>query len=116
MYRPVEPVVPEEEYNWDPEPIWQDPMDLDPNPLQGYAIPDYMQHYVEDDLVQEDPWVLGDHASTSSSIFNSVCDADHDPCSYIIDEEYPRPEVPYPVTGIVALWLQPRFASQSVGC
>ncbi|KAI8568946.1 hypothetical protein RHMOL_Rhmol02G0240100 [Rhododendron molle] len=25
-----------------------------------------------------------------------VCDADHDPCSYITNEEFPHPEVPYP--------------------
>ncbi|KAI8551028.1 hypothetical protein RHMOL_Rhmol06G0153100 [Rhododendron molle] len=96
LFRQAEPFVPEEKYNWDPEPIWQDPMDLDPNPLQGYATPDYVIHYMEDDLIQEDPRVLGDHISTFSSVFYSVCDADHNPCSYITNEEFPRPEVPYP--------------------
>ncbi|KAI8550529.1 hypothetical protein RHMOL_Rhmol06G0114100 [Rhododendron molle] len=71
-------------------------MDLDPNPLQGYTIPDYMTHNVEDDLVQENTRVLGDHVSTFSSVFDSVCDADHDPYSYIVNEESPRPEIPYP--------------------
>ncbi|KAI8530236.1 hypothetical protein RHMOL_Rhmol11G0040400 [Rhododendron molle] len=96
LFHQPEPLVPEEDYNWDPEPIWQDPVILDPNPLQGYAIPDYLQHYVEDDPVQEDPWVLGDHISTFNSVFDSVCDADHDPCSYITNGGLPRPEVPYP--------------------
>ncbi|KAI8555262.1 hypothetical protein RHMOL_Rhmol05G0161200 [Rhododendron molle] len=71
-------------------------MVLDPNPQQGYAIPDYLQHYVEDNLVQEEPRILGDHVSTFNSVFDSVCDADHDPCSYITDGRLPRPVVPYP--------------------
>ncbi|KAI8529819.1 hypothetical protein RHMOL_Rhmol11G0003600 [Rhododendron molle] len=44
----------------------------------------------------EDPQVLGDHISTFSSVFDSVCDANHDPCSYIVNEEFSRLEVPYP--------------------
>ncbi|KAI8542672.1 hypothetical protein RHMOL_Rhmol08G0156600 [Rhododendron molle] len=96
LFHQVEPVVPQEEYNWDPEPIWQDPVVLDPNPQQGYAIPAYLQHYVEDDLVQEEPRVLRDHVSSFNSVFDSVCDADHDPCSYITDVRLPRPVVPYP--------------------
>ncbi|KAI8542637.1 hypothetical protein RHMOL_Rhmol08G0153200 [Rhododendron molle] len=58
LFHQAEPVVPKEEYNWDPEPIWQDPVVLDPNPQQGYAISNYLQHYVEDDLVQEEPRVF----------------------------------------------------------
>ncbi|KAI8560177.1 hypothetical protein RHMOL_Rhmol04G0235900 [Rhododendron molle] len=30
------------------------------------------------------------------SVFNAVCDADHDPCSYIVSEEFSCPDVPYP--------------------
>ncbi|KAI8560392.1 hypothetical protein RHMOL_Rhmol04G0252000 [Rhododendron molle] len=96
LFHQAERVVPEEEYNWDPELIWQNLVILDPNPLQGYAIPDYLQHYVEDDLVQEEPRVLGDHISTFNSVFDSVCDVDHDPCSYITDGGLPRPQIPYP--------------------
>ncbi|KAI8529921.1 hypothetical protein RHMOL_Rhmol11G0012600 [Rhododendron molle] len=95
LFQQVEPRAPKEEYYWVPEPTWQDPMDLDPNPLQGYAIPDYLTHYVEDDLVQKDPRVLRDHVSAFNSIFNVVCDADHDPCSYVVIEEFPRPNSPY---------------------
>ncbi|KAI8529838.1 hypothetical protein RHMOL_Rhmol11G0005400 [Rhododendron molle] len=93
LFQQAKPFAPEEEYNWDPKPIWQDPMDPNSNPLQGYATPNYMTHYAEDDLVQEDPRVLGDHISTFSSVFDSVCDADHDP------EEFPRPDVSYPSNG-----------------
>ncbi|KAI8542838.1 hypothetical protein RHMOL_Rhmol08G0170700 [Rhododendron molle] len=53
-------------------------------------------HCVEDDLVQEEPRVLGDHISTFNSAFSSVCDGDHDPCSYITNGGSARPQVPYP--------------------
>ncbi|KAI8530122.1 hypothetical protein RHMOL_Rhmol11G0031000 [Rhododendron molle] len=96
LFQQAEPVFPEEEYNSDPEPIWQDPMDLDPNPLQGYTTPDYMTHFAEDDLVQEDPRVLGDHISTFSSDFDSIYDANDDPFCYIVNEAFLHPEVPYP--------------------
>ncbi|KAG5528906.1 hypothetical protein RHGRI_029535 [Rhododendron griersonianum] len=55
LFQQPEPLIPEEEYYWDPEPAWHGIMDLDPNPLQSYAIPDYMTHFMEDDLVQEEP-------------------------------------------------------------
>ncbi|KAI8535487.1 hypothetical protein RHMOL_Rhmol10G0178400 [Rhododendron molle] len=96
LFLQPEPVISEEEYYWDLEPPWQAPMDLDPNPLQGYAVPDYLTHYAEDDFVQEDPRVLRDKVYAFSSIFDAVCDANHDPCSYIGNEEFPRLDILYP--------------------
>ncbi|KAI8529807.1 hypothetical protein RHMOL_Rhmol11G0002400 [Rhododendron molle] len=34
--------------------------------------------------------------TTFSSVLDSVCDADHDPCPYIVSEEFLCPDVPYP--------------------
>jgi hypothetical protein len=96
LFSQPEPIVPEEEYVWDPEPIWQAPTSVDPNPLQGYAIPDYMIHYAEDELEQDNSRALGDHVSTFNSIFDSVCEANHDPCSYIVAENSPLPDISYP--------------------
>ncbi|KAI8542937.1 hypothetical protein RHMOL_Rhmol08G0178700 [Rhododendron molle] len=92
-----EPIAPEDEYYWDLEPAWHVAMDLQPNLLQGYAIPDYMTHFMEDDLVQEDPHVLGEcfSPSTVNRLVDSVTDFEYDPTLNIIDEGLPRPIVPY---------------------
>ncbi|KAG5561994.1 hypothetical protein RHGRI_004885 [Rhododendron griersonianum] len=51
LFLQLEPIAPEEEYFWDPELAWEVAMDLQPNLLQGYAVPNYMTHFIEDDLV-----------------------------------------------------------------
>ncbi|KAG5553243.1 hypothetical protein RHGRI_011190 [Rhododendron griersonianum] len=89
-------LIPEKEYYWDPEPTWHGIMDLDPNPLQGYAIPDYKTHFVEDDLVQEEPRILGEcfFPSTINRLVDSVTDFEYDLTLNIVDEGLPRPVVP----------------------
>ncbi|KAI8555288.1 hypothetical protein RHMOL_Rhmol05G0163000 [Rhododendron molle] len=96
LFQQPEPLVPEEEYYWDLEPAWPGVLNLDPNPLQGYAIPDHLSHFVEGDLVPKEPRVLGEcfFPSTISRLVDSVTDSEYDPTLNTIDEGLPRPVVP----------------------
>ncbi|KAI8572873.1 hypothetical protein RHMOL_Rhmol01G0234200 [Rhododendron molle] len=78
-----EPITLEDDFYWDPKPAWHMAMDWQPNLLQGYAIPDYMTHFVEDDLVQEEPRVLGEcfFPSSVNRLVDSVSDSKYDPLS-----------------------------------
>ncbi|KAI8550581.1 hypothetical protein RHMOL_Rhmol06G0118300 [Rhododendron molle] len=75
-------------------------MDLNPD-LQGYVVLDYEAHYAEEDLVQEEPRILGEYffPSTINSLVNSVSDFKYDPTFYMVDEGLSRPIVLYPKDG-----------------
>ncbi|KAI8547448.1 hypothetical protein RHMOL_Rhmol07G0196500 [Rhododendron molle] len=80
LFQQPQPQVLEEEYFWDPEPVWQFPVDS-PEPLQGYAVPEHMTHLAEDDLVQEETRVLREcfFPSTVNRLVNLVADPAYDP-------------------------------------
>lgn len=101
LFLQPEPIILEEPFFWDPEPAWQFPADLNLELLQGYVVQDYAAHYTEEDLVQEEPRVLGECflPSTVNSLINSVSDSEYDPIFYIIDERLPHPNVPYSKDG-----------------
>ncbi|KAI8535424.1 hypothetical protein RHMOL_Rhmol10G0172700 [Rhododendron molle] len=67
------------------------------SPLQGYALPDHMTHFMKEDLVQEEPRILRERffASTINRLVNSVMDPEYDPTLNILDEGLPHPVVLY---------------------
>ncbi|KAI8524817.1 hypothetical protein RHMOL_Rhmol13G0179500 [Rhododendron molle] len=125
LFQQPQPQVPEEEYFWDPEPVWQFPVDSF-ELLQGYISPEHMTHFSEDDLVQKETRVLGECflPSTINRLVASVADPAYDPVLNIIDEDQPRPVVFPPkdcsvmVTGLVPpadLWNMDEIVDVQVG-
>ncbi|KAI8551462.1 hypothetical protein RHMOL_Rhmol06G0187900 [Rhododendron molle] len=97
LFQEPQPQIPEEDYFWDPEPVWHFPVTF-PGPLQGYTTSEYMTHFVENDLVQEETRVLGEcfFPSTINRLVDSVPLPAYDPVLNIIDEDQPRPVVSPP--------------------